>query len=106
VIPPDPRIRYIRLEDKRSLGAKHNLACELARGEIVAHWDDDDWMAEWRLSYQVQELLRQPPMTLCGLARLLFYEPRTNRAWEYVYPPTERGRPWMGGGTLCYRKRF
>jgi glycosyltransferase involved in cell wall biosynthesis len=106
MIPADPRIRYIRLEAKRSLGAKHNLACDLARGEVIAHWDDDDWMAEWRLSYQVQELLRQPPMTLCGLARLLFYEPRTNRAWEYIYPPTERERTWMGGGTLCYRKQF
>ena len=106
VIPPDPRIRYIRVEDTCSLGAKYNLGCELAHGEIIAHWDDDDWMAEWRLSYQVQELLRQPPMTLSGLARLLFYELRTNRAWEYVYPPTERERAWMGGGTLCYRKRF
>lgn len=104
LIPPDSRIRYLRLDNKRTLGAKYNLACGLARGEIIAHWDDDDWMADWRLSYQVQELLRQPPMTLCGLARLLFYEPRTDRAWEYVYPPAERA--WIGGGTLCYHKQF
>jgi len=64
LIPDDPRIRYIRMQERRTVGAKHNLGCELARGEIIAHWDDDDWFAEWRLSYQVSELLKHPPMTL------------------------------------------
>jgi glycosyltransferase involved in cell wall biosynthesis len=102
LIPPDPKIRYVRLAEKSSLGRKRNLACELARGEIICHWDDDDWMANWRLSYQVRELLLQPSMRLCGLAQLLFYEPHTNRAWEYVYPSTER--PWVCGNTFCYPK--
>ena len=102
LIPPDPRIRYIRLDGKHTIGAKNNLACELAHGEIIAHWDDDDWMARWRLSYQVQELVLQPPGTLCGLAHLLFYEPTTDQAWEYIYPPAERA--WIAGGTFCYRK--
>jgi hypothetical protein len=104
LVPPDTRIRYLRMAERRSMGAKHNLACEMAQGDIILHWDDDDWMADWRLSYQVQELLQQPPMTLCGLAQLLFYEPRTDRAWEYVYPTPER--PWVSGGTFCYRKHF
>ena len=104
LVPPEPGIRYIRLAGKRSVGVKRNLACELARGEIIAHWDDDDWMAEWRLSYQVQELLRHPPMTLCGLSRLRFHDPRANRAWEYIYAASQR--PWVCGNTFCYRKSF
>ena len=55
----------------------------LARGEIIAHWDDDDWFAERRLSYQVSELLKQPRMTLTGFSRVLFYCPNADRAWEY-----------------------
>jgi len=31
--------------------------------------------ADWRLDCQVKELLKHPPMTLCGLSRLLFFEP-------------------------------
>jgi predicted O-methyltransferase YrrM len=102
--PEDPRIRYIRMQERRTMGAKHNLACELARGEIIAHWDDDDWFSDWRLTYQVSELLKHPPMTVTGLARVLFYRLSDCRAWEYVYPSQQR--PWVCGSTFCYRKEF
>jgi glycosyltransferase involved in cell wall biosynthesis len=101
VIPPDPRIRYIRQARKQTIGAKRNLACQEARGEIIVHWDDDDWMAAWRISYQVAHLLREQA-DICGLARLLHYQPAVEQAWEYVYQDTSR--PWLAGGTLCYRK--
>jgi len=104
LIPDDSRIRYIRMHERRTMGAKHNLGCELARGEIIAHWDDDDWFAEWRLSYQVSELLKHPSMTIVGLARVLFYSPRDDRAWEYVYPTAQL--PWICGNSFCYRKEF
>src|SRR5215213_744350 len=44
-----PRIRYLRLESRRTLGGKRNLACREAQGAVIVHWDDDDWMAPWRL---------------------------------------------------------
>lgn len=100
----DPRIRYERLETVRSMGAKHNRACELARGEVILHWDDDDWMAAWRVSYQVAGLLKTGGAALCGLSTLLFYDPESRRAWRYVYPAGSR--PWVSGGTFCYRRRF
>lgn len=103
LVPEHPHIRYLRLDRTRSLSAKRNLACQEAHGEIIVHWDDDDWMAPWRLSYQVNSLL-QTQVELCGLDRLLFYEPGAERAWQYVYPPGER--PWLAGGTLCYVKTF
>ncbi|MGE5301393.1 MAG: glycosyltransferase family 2 protein [Acidobacteriota bacterium] len=37
LIPADDRIRYIRLDKKRTIGAKRNPACEQARGEIILH---------------------------------------------------------------------
>jgi hypothetical protein len=104
LIANDPRIRYLRLQERHTIGAKHNLGCELAQGEIIVHWDDDDWFADWRLSYQVSELLKHPIMTIAGLSRVLFYSPGDDRAWEYVYPPAER--PWLCGSSFCYRKEF
>src|SRR5665213_2014872 len=50
LIPQTGNIRYFRLDAKISLGAKLNLACEYARGNIIANWDDDDWYASRRLS--------------------------------------------------------
>src|SRR5262245_22007784 len=68
----DPRVRYVRLESRMSVGAKRNFACELAKGEVIAHWDDDDWHAPHRLSYQIERLL-QANADVCGLQTLLFF---------------------------------
>jgi hypothetical protein len=103
LIPADERIRYIRLSEKTSIGAKRNRACEQARGDIIAHWDDDDWHAPHRLRYQVEALLRENT-DLCGINTLLFYDPDTARAWQYVYSNGQR--VWLSGSTLCYKRTF
>jgi glycosyltransferase involved in cell wall biosynthesis len=103
LLPDDPRLRYLRLTRERTVGAKRNMACQEARGEVIAHWDDDDWMAPWRLRYQVDSL-RAAQADMCGLDQVLFFDPRGGRAWRYCYP---RGaKPWVAGGTLCYTKAF
>jgi len=101
LIPADQRVRYIPLDQRLILGAKRNLGCELARGDIIAHWDDDDWYPPHRLRYQLAEMQRQQA-DLCGVRRLLFYDPRLDQTWLYSYPPERR--PWVAGTTLCYRK--
>jgi glycosyltransferase involved in cell wall biosynthesis/predicted O-methyltransferase YrrM len=104
LVPPDPRIRYERLPRHLVLGGKRNHGCRLAQGELVAHWDDDDWSAPWRLSYQVEALLGSG-VDVCGLRELYFLDPQAGRAWRYTYPP--RGlRPWVAGGTMCYTKAY
>jgi glycosyltransferase involved in cell wall biosynthesis len=102
LIPSHGSIRYLRLDRKSTLGAKRNMACELARGEVIAHWDDDDWMAPTWLSSQVKAL-RGQGADICGLDKVFFYAPDARRAWQYVYD----GRtPWVCGGTLCYLREF
>jgi glycosyltransferase involved in cell wall biosynthesis len=103
VIPADERIRYVRLDKRLTVGAKRNLACGEARGDIIVHWDDDDWMADWRLRYQVGKL-RMEQADICGLRTVLFFDPHAGAAWEYVFPGTIR--PWVYGATLCYSRSF
>jgi ADP-heptose:LPS heptosyltransferase/2-polyprenyl-3-methyl-5-hydroxy-6-metoxy-1,4-benzoquinol methylase len=103
LVPRDPRVRYVRGARRQPVGTKRNAACNEARGELIAHWDDDDWSAPWRLSYQVAELARSGA-DVCGLDRVLFADAGGGRAWEYVYP--KGGQPWVYGATLCYRKAF
>jgi glycosyltransferase involved in cell wall biosynthesis len=71
LVPADARIRYVPLGRRMILGAKRNHACEMARGQIIVHWDDDDWIAPWRLSYQV-EVLQTAGADLCGAVRQLY----------------------------------
>lgn len=102
LLPLDPRIRLIRLAHRASIGAKRNLACEASHGDVIVHWDDDDWMASRRLTYQVGALDGHSA-DVCGLSRLYFYNEESRLAWLYTYP-ARKGFPWLAGGTLCYRK--
>ncbi|MCI0396121.1 MAG: glycosyltransferase [Chloroflexi bacterium] len=101
LVPQDERIRYMRLQRRLSVGAKRNLACQLSQGELIAHWDDDDWMASQRLSVQVAELLAAGA-DACGTRDLLHYHLEAGEAWCYSYPADRR--PWLAGGTLLYRR--
>jgi ADP-heptose:LPS heptosyltransferase/SAM-dependent methyltransferase len=101
LLPNDPRIRYERHSSARTLGAWRNAACQLARGEIVAHWDDDDWYPADRISRQVATLL-QREVDICGSSRFYCYEVEGVRAWEYCYSGSPY--PWLAGSTLAYKK--
>src|SRR6266542_1006102 len=103
LIPQDRRIRYTRLENKLTLGAKLNLACEMAEGEIIAHWDDDDWYAARRLSYQITGLA-QKGIEVCGINQLLYYDLCKGSAYLYRYPRQQR--MWLLGSELCYFRTF
>jgi cephalosporin hydroxylase len=103
LVPDDPRIRYLRLPDRRKVGWKRNYACREARGDVIVHWDDDDWMASHRIRYQVERLLAERA-ALAGLSSILYHQPASGQAWQFVY--TGQSRRWFGGNTFCYRKAF
>jgi glycosyltransferase involved in cell wall biosynthesis len=103
LVPDDPRVRYIGLERRTVLGAKRNLACEAARGDVLVHWDDDDWSASRRVRYQVEQLARSGA-DACGLDTVLFHDPSAAEAWEYRYP--RGGPPWVYGATLAFTRSF
>jgi glycosyltransferase involved in cell wall biosynthesis len=101
LVPDDERIHYVHLPERLSVGAKRNLACEMSHGELIAHWDDDDWTAPQRLSVQVAELTASGA-DVCGARELLYYRLNEGEAWLYRYPADQR--PWLVGGTLLYRR--
>lgn len=103
MIPDSPVISYYRLDKKISLGAKLNLACEYAQGNIIANWDDDDWYAPRRLSYQA-EALKSEKIFICGINNLLYYDLFRHKAFNYIYPSGQR--PWLIGSSLCFKKQF
>jgi glycosyltransferase involved in cell wall biosynthesis len=102
LLPADPRIRYERLPQRAVLGTKRNLACEMARGDLILHWDDDDWSAPDRITRQAGVLTAAPGVEVCGLAALLFYDAVARQGWRYRYRLA--GRAWVAGNTMCYRR--
>src|SRR4029077_2383856 len=72
MIPSHPALRYLRTPRHRTLGLKRNAACEAAHGDLILHWDDDDWYAPHRIRTQV-EALHASGADLCGIDRALFF---------------------------------
>jgi len=103
LVPDNSQIHYIRLTGQRTLGAKRNQCVEASQGQLIMHWDDDDWMASHRISYQVEALVRAGA-EVCGLRQMLFYELATGQPWLYNYPAHQR--PWLAGGSLLYTPDF
>lgn len=108
LLPDDPRIRYIATGvPTRSIGAMRNQACELARGEIVAHWDDDDWYGPRRLTRQV-EAINSGDADLTGLRDSVMLDLATWRFWR-CEPDLHRRIFYIGdihGATMVYRRRL
>lgn len=55
---PEGRVIHHRIEKDpgKTLGDLRNLSLDVARGDMMAHWDDDDWFDPARLSRQVQAM--------------------------------------------------
>ena len=103
LVPDNKFIRYIKLSYRTTLGYKRNFCVKESRGNLIMHWDDDDWMAPYRISYQVKELLAHEA-EVCGLSQMLFCEIRTGNCWQYKYPP--HAQAWLAGGSLLYTREF
>jgi glycosyltransferase involved in cell wall biosynthesis len=81
LIPPHAQIRYVRLNQKVSIGTKRNMAVEQSKGKIIVHWDDDDWYATNRISYQVEPLLAKKAK-VCGLETGFIYDLLADTFWS------------------------
>lgn len=103
IVPLHDQVRYVRLQKNMTLGEKRNFCVRESRGDLVMHWDDDDWMAPNRIRYQVEELLKCKA-EVCGLQKMLYYDIATGSCWLYKYPPD--AQPWLAGNSLLYTRDF
>lgn len=82
IIPKKKGIRYYRVDKKEITGAKRNHVNELAKGEIICHWDDDDWSAPDRIEHQLG-LLRSTGKPITGYGTLTFWDQNEEKAKRY-----------------------
>ncbi|HKN08095.1 MAG TPA: glycosyltransferase family A protein, partial [Pseudomonadota bacterium] len=55
----DRRIRYMHLAERLTIGEKRNRLVGMARGEYIAHFDDDDYYAPSYIASMVSKLIEQ-----------------------------------------------
>ncbi len=98
-MPPYPLFRE---EARRILGDKPTRLCDLARGEIIVHWDDDDWHAPDRLARQLAAI-ETSGADIVGLAQVTFLADDGARAWDYRWGGRQR---WVYGASMAYRRDY
>jgi glycosyltransferase involved in cell wall biosynthesis len=102
LIPSQPDITYRRIIGHRTTGEMRNLCAERAQGEIICHFDSDDWSAPERVADQV-ERLAQSDGVLTGYKSMLFYDERVGQVYQWAW---YNGPPFALGTSLCYTKLF
>jgi glycosyltransferase involved in cell wall biosynthesis len=91
-------VRYIRVVNRMKIGPKRNLACDIASGGIIVHFDSDDWSAPNRITDQVERLLTSGK-AVSGYHSMLFWD--GVEAFKY-----NGSEDYSLGSALCYRKSF
>ena len=78
---PDPRVRYLHSRERLSIGEKRNRLVEASSGEIIAHFDDDDYYAPRYLETMLRHLEGHD---LVKLSRWFVFSPSSHAVyyWE------------------------
>lgn len=95
-------ILYVRMAPNAgaTIGRKRNLACNMARGSLICHWDDDDIYFRHRISEQVQAL-EDTGADLTGYSDMLFVDEAAKKLWLFT-----GDEDYAVGVSFCYRKQF
>lgn len=96
----DETIRLVNSPEGRfTIGEKRNFGNKHANGEIIVHWDDDDWSAPQRLADQVARLV-ESGKSVTGYSTVIFAG--DNGRWKYIGVPNCTAV----GTSLCYLKSW
>lgn len=98
------RVRYYQIPPSSlSTGAKRNMINGMAGGDVLVHFDDDDWSHPERIADQLT-LMRTSGAEVVGYHDLLYYRIADKSLWSYKY----QGRPcvYATGTSQMYRKSW
>lgn len=102
LIPKDyPNIRYYYHNEKMTLGEKRNKLNELARGDIIVCFDDDDYHYPERITNSVVKL-NQEKKNIAGCTIIDIYYTDINKVFRFG----PYGKNHGTNGTFAYRKSY
>lgn len=97
-----PALKFIRSEDKCTLGEKRNRLNEEARGEIIVAMDDDDFYFPERIEAAVAALSQRSSVDLAGSSEVYMYFTDIKEIYKIgPYFPNH-----ATNGTMVWRKRY
>lgn len=96
----DNRVRYFRVSERTTVGAKLNMGIERAASDLIQKIDDDDYYRPDFLATMVAALrAHRGSAGAAGVESFLVWIQQTNELRQA--PPR-----WFAGGTLCFHKKW
>jgi glycosyltransferase involved in cell wall biosynthesis len=78
-----PQVKYLKYNEKLTLGQKRNIGNDAAKGEIIVYMDDDDYYPPERISHAV-DMLRKSPKALCaGSSAMFIHFKHINKMYQF-----------------------
>lgn len=97
-----PQVKYIRVEEKMSLGKKRNFMHDHAKGDILVYMDDDDYYPPDRVEHAVETLKNNPQAMACGSSKIYIYFKHNQTMYTFgPYGPNH-----ATAGTFAFRKEL
>ena len=99
-------IRFFAVSPRLTLGAMRNLSCEIAPGELICQWDDDDLYHPVRIMSQYRAIRSEGQSVGSAYSAFLKYFAHTGEIywcnWKGENRPLSRYLP----GSVMFYKRF
>jgi len=97
-----PKVRYEFSPEKLLIGQKRNRLNDMATGDIIVAWDDDDYYSPDRISHVVQKFQANPRIELAGSSKIYMYYYDIKTIYEVgPYAPNH-----ATNGTMAWRKSY
>ena len=80
-----PQVKYLRYEEKQTLGKKRNAMNQAATGDIIVYMDDDDYYPPERIEHAVNKLIENPKALCAGSSAMYLYFKHIQKM--YVFGP-------------------
>jgi glycosyltransferase involved in cell wall biosynthesis len=78
-----PQVKYLKYDEKMTLGKKRNICNDKATGEIILYMDDDDYYPPERFSHAVEMLVQNPKALAAGSSAMFIYFKHINKMYQF-----------------------
>jgi glycosyltransferase involved in cell wall biosynthesis len=97
-----PQIKYVRLEEKHTLGNKRNIMHSHTKGDIIVYMDDDDYYPPERVSHAVEMLTKHPKALCAGSSAMFTWFKHINKMVQFgPYGPNH-----ATAGTFAFKRKL
>lgn len=97
-----PQVKYIKLDEKITLGKKRNMCNDMAKGDIIIYMDDDDYYPPERISHAVKTLQDNPKALCAGSSAMYIYFKHINKMYQFG----PYGENHSTAATFAFRKEL